>query len=329
MLQYFKLLPLGYHYTVHVLKQYSFMRNWLKPLVAKHCNSLNYTLSKLEAKKVLDYYPVYTVCANAENYIFLKNRKLTLIERKRLTLMASMATLCDDLIDEDGWNENQLLDLLDDKLDYENLSNKTKLIVLLNKEFKKLNVPEPYWTQLRRAFAAQADSIRQNNPDLTIEETLQISKDKNGNTSLLVASVINEEWTANELNLIYQTGVLGQLANDIYDAYKDVHDGIYTIVRKANNNAHLRQIFMTECERLYSYIDATHLTKKQKATLRTRLAAVNSFGLVGLDKLQEVENKHGVNPQWQSIPRKELITDMALWPSRFKFLDSIFFLQKL
>src|SRR5690349_3745824 len=94
------------------VKQSAFIKSFLKPIVQRHCNDLQYELGPGEQKKVLFYYPMYTILACAEMYLALKGRGLKNEERKRLTLVAAMATLCDDLIDDHNWTRNEIFSLL-------------------------------------------------------------------------------------------------------------------------------------------------------------------------------------------------------------------------
>src|SRR5688572_32982714 len=133
-MNYLQLTFFGLRLTWSGYKQMAFIKFFLKPLVQKHCNRLGYRLSPTEKKKVLFYYPMYTVLACAQMYLTLKGRKLTKDERKRLTLVGAMATLCDDLIDENNFTREQVFNLLSNNLNEEALDPKAKLLVALNKE---------------------------------------------------------------------------------------------------------------------------------------------------------------------------------------------------
>lgn len=298
-------------------------------MVNSYCDSLKYQLSAIEQKKVFRYYPLLTVCALAENYVLLKDRKLTDIERKRITLMSAMATLCDDLIDDGGWTEQQLLDLLDSKHSYSSLPQKAKLIIAINEQFKKLEIKPTYWQQLRKAFHGQADSIRQHQPDLSLEETISIAREKNGNYCLTVASLIDEDWTDIEQKIIYQHGMMGQMTNDIYDTYKDTHEGIYTMVKKVNNVSHMRDIFIAEVHRMHELIMQINAPQKRKKKIITRYSCMDAFTLVGIDTLAVVEKKYRHPVDWKSVTRQDLVPDMAKFQSRKKYFKYVVWLSNL
>lgn len=310
-------------YSKGVYKEWRFIKTYLTPIVKKACETTNYTLNKEETKKVLKYYPLLSVCANADNYALLANRKLSALERQKITLMSAMATLCDDLLDEEEWLTEDLFEFLK-ALQFghplHKHSKKALLILALNKQFVTLGIQDKYWQQLRVAFEAQANSLQQNQSNLSKEETLQISKEKNGQTSLLVASLMDENWTALQLQIIYQTGVMGQLMNDIFDTHKDLHAGIYTIVSKVKSMAELKEVYCNQLILLHSLIRELPLPKKSIQQIINNLSPINAFGMVGLHRLWEIESSSSTAIDWKTIPRKQLIFDMAHWNNRFLYL---------
>lgn len=325
---YLGLLYYAADYSLHFYKQYRFIKKFLEPLVDSFAGLLNYQLNPMERGKTFRYYPLLSVCALAETYTLLKGRGLTEIERKRVTLMSAMATLCDDLIDEDGWTEQQLLDLLDSKIPYSSLPVKAKLIVSMNEEFKRLQIPNGYWDQLRKAFHGQADSIRQHQPDLSLEDTLLIAREKNGNYCLAVAFLLDEDWSDLDKAIIYQHGIIGQIGNDVYDSYKDIHQDIYTVVRKVNNISQLRSIFITECSKIQELIMQLNCNTKRKKHIIRKLTCIDAFTLYGINQLQDAENKYGQPIDWPSVTRKELIIDMEINANRWKYIQGAIRLSK-
>jgi hypothetical protein len=328
-MNYLHLFSYAADYYGNIYRQYRFVKRYLQPIVLSFCESLKYELNTVEKRKVYRYYPLLTVCALAENYVLLKGRKLTETERKRITLMSAMATLCDDLIDEGGWTEQQLLDLLDSKHPYSSLPAKAKLIIAMNEQFKKLNIQPSYWEQLRKAFHGQADSIRQHQPDLSLEETISIAKVKNGNYCLTVASLIDEQWTDIEQQIIYQHGMMGQMTNDIYDTYKDTHESIHTMVKKVRNIDHMREIFMNEVHKMQDLMMQINAPLKQKKKIIARYSCMDAFTMVGIDTLAEVEKKYGGPVDWKSVTRRDLVPDMAKYQSRKRYFKYVVWLSNL
>lgn len=299
--------------------QLAFINSFLKPLVKKHCRQVGYELSDSEKKKVLFYYPMYTVLACAQMYTGVKGRGLTREENKRLTLVGAMATICDDLIDEDHWTRNEIFLLLSHNIKEEALSPRAKLLVSLNRELQSFwKVSDKYMSHLKTALEWQAMSGKQLNPQITLEEIVHLCREKNGNTSLMFATLVDEEWTKKELEFIYQSAIVGQLTNDSFDIYFDTQSGIRTYFNTSPSVEQTRQFFLSECKILHSLVRECHTKEQYKRNTIRRMCILHAFTLTALDHLQETENKLGAPVNWTKVARQDMVTDMALNKNRFK-----------
>lgn len=322
-----QLVKYGVSLTLDGYKQSAFINRFLKPIVAKHSQRLRYQLSPSEKKKVLFYYPMYTVLACGQMYISLKGRELTEDETKRLTLVGAMATLCDDLIDEDHWSREQIFNLLSSGINEEGLIPKAQLLISLNKELQLFwKLSDKYLQQLKIALEWQAASEKQLNEKISLEEIVEICRQKNGHTSLMFATLIDENWTEKELSFIYQSAIVGQLTNDSFDIYFDTHNGINTYFNKASTISQVKQFFLDECFKLHSMVMSCNTSKKNKLNTIRRMSVLHGFTLTALDCLQQTEDKHGLPVNWKTVPRREVVIDMALNKNRFKTLKYIKFL---
>ncbi|MDQ6609271.1 MAG: KTSC domain-containing protein [Bacteroidota bacterium] len=328
-MNYFQLTVYGLRLTWYGYKQLAFIRSFLKPLVEKHCRRLDYILSSSEKKKVLFYYPMYTVLACAQMYLTLKGRKLTNYERQRLTLVGSMATLCDDLIDENNFTREQIFNLLSNNFNHNEFNTKAKLLVALNKELQKLYTFSPaYLQQLKMALQRQAASVKQSDATISLQEIVNICREKNGHTSLMFASLLDENWSNEELQFIYQSAIVGQLTNDSFDIYFDTQQGIKTYFNSASIKKG-REFFIDECTTLHTMVMACDVPMKNKLRTIQRMSILHAFTLTALDHLQETENKYGAPVDWKNIPRKEMITDMWKNKNRVKTVRYMKYLSNI
>ncbi len=320
----------GLMLTFDGYRQLAFIKKFLSPLINKHCSRLGYQFSEKEKKKVHFYYPMYTVLACAQMYVSLKGRKLTNNETKRLSLVGSMATICDDLIDEDNWTREQIFHLLSNNLNEDDLPIKAQLLVSLNKELQLFwPLTDKYLNQLKIALEWQALSGRQLDPAISLKEIVHICREKNGHTSLMFASLIDEEWTEHELKFIYQSAIVGQLTNDSFDMYFDTHNGIKTYFNTASSIAQVRQFFVDECKKLHGYVFECKTALEYKMKTIRRMSILHAFTLTALDQFQQTEAKYGLPIQWIAIPRKEMVVDMALNRNRFKTVHYMKWLSKV
>ncbi len=297
------------------------MKSFLKPIVDRHCAALNYPLSKKEKKKVDFYYPLFNHIVNCENYLCIKGRRLTLQESQRLAIISAMATLYDDLIDEEDWEKEQYFQILDRTLPLAQQTPKVQLIFALDDELLHYWKPtQQYKDALKLAIEWQVVSARQLHHDISLQEILHISEEKCGNSSLLWASIMDEDWQPEDKQFIYQSGFVGQIVNDLFDAFKDREDGVYTIVRKASSIATAKEIFIKECSRLHQNVLACKVAPSKKTRTIRRMACIHAFALVSLEHLQHTENKYPKPMDWSKPLRSELVTDLAFWSNKFKLL---------
>lgn len=305
-------------------RQYSFINRFLRPLVYKQCAKLNHSLSPTERKKALFYYPMYVVMACAQMYVAIKGRSLTREETKRLTLIGSMTTLCDDLIDENQWTREQIFHLLSNDVKENTLPTKAQLLLALNKELQQFwLLTDKYLTQLKIALEWQAVSLKQLDASISLEEIVHICRNKNGNTSLMFASLLDENWTKEELKFIYQSAMVGQLTNDSFDIYFDTQNHIKTYFNTTSTIKNAKEFFTRECETLHQYVMSTdNRTKDKLATIR-RMSVFHGFALTAIDHLQQTENKYDHPIDWKNIPRREMVTDMQLYRNRIRVLKNI------
>lgn len=325
-----QLVKYGLSLTLDGYRQRAFINSFLKPLVLKHTSRLNYQLSPSEQKKVLFYYPMYTVLACAQMYVSIKGRKLSVEETKRLTLVGAMATLCDDLIDEDGWNRNEIFRLLSTHPDEEGLDTKARLLVSLNNELKAFwRLSDKYLHQLKTALEWQAASNKQLETGITLEEIIHICREKNGHTSLMFASLVDEEWTDIEKQFIYKSAIVGQLTNDSFDIYFDTQNGIKTYLNASPSVRQARQFFLDECKKLHQLVLATNNKKKHQLDTIRRMSVLHGFTLTAIDHLQKTEDKYGTPVNWKNTPRKDMVTDMWKNKNRLKTLRHIKELARL
>jgi hypothetical protein len=318
---YFQLSSYGIDYGLSAFRQLRFMKQFLKPIVDRHCAALNYPLSKKEKKKVDFYYPLFNHIVNCENYLCIKGRRLTENESQRLAIISAMATLYDDLIDEEDWEKEQYFQILDRTLPTEQQTPKVKLIFALDDELRQYWQPtQVYQDALKLAIEWQVISARQLYGDISLEEILHISEEKCGNSSLLWASIMDETWKPEEKQFIYQSGFVGQIVNDLFDAFKDREDGVFTIVRKAGSISEAKSIFLQETAKLHQNILSCTAPINRKVRTIRRMACIHAFAMVSLEHLQDTENKYGLPMDWNKALRSELVTDMAFWSNKFKLL---------
>ncbi len=319
---------LGYLYRLY--RQRNFINSYLLPRVNDVCSKFNYQPSKKEAFKIKFYYPLFNHVVNCENYLTIKNRKLSSIETKRLGFVSVWATLYDDFIDEEKWTEDKLVAIFEKKLPNNERTPKMNVFMAMDDAFQAIFQPtELYKQSLKLAIDWQLVSAKQLDNTISLAEVLQISTEKCGNSSLLWASIMDEDWSDAELTFIYQSGFVGQLVNDAFDAFKDIHDGGFTYIRKFKSISAAKALFIEECRKLNQAIYGCNGPKKFQLKTIRRMACIHAFGLVALEHLEKIDTKYPSPIVWENVNRADLITDMDFWDNRFKLIGHAIFLANL
>ena len=330
VLNYFGFIRSAFSYALSTLRQMRLMRSFLKPIVHACLQRANYTLSTKEQKKINFYYPLFNQIVNIENYLRLKGRKPSIDETKRMAIISAMATLYDDLIDEEDYEKEQYHAIVDRTISPSMIGPKIQLIFELDDALRKIWSPSnDFIDALKVAIEWQIVSKQQLLKNISLDEILSISENKCGNSSLLWAAVLDEKWTLQEKDFIYQSGVVGQMVNDLFDAFKDREDGVHTFVSKANSIHQAKEIFIAACIRLNQTILQSSTSNQNKEKTIEHFACIHSFAMVALAHLQNTNLKYG-NPWDLSKPsRSELVTDMAFWSNKIKLVQESIFLSKL
>ena len=289
------------------------------PKVDAACNEFNYHPSKREEQKIKFYYPLFNHVVNCENYLTIKNRPLSRIETERLGFISVWATLYDDFIDEEKWSKEKLVEIFEKTLPTEKCTPKMKVFMAMDDALKNIFTPTPFYEEsLKSAIDWQIISAKQLDSSITLAEVLHLSDVKCGNSSLLWASILDEEWTEAEKRFIYQSGYVGQLVNDAFDARKDILDGGYTYIRKTDSIAQAKEIFLDACRTLNQTIMACDAPKKNKLRTIRRMACIHAFGLVALEHLLAIDKKYPKPTDWENVQRSDLVTDFDFWSNRLK-----------
>ena len=329
-MKYLQLFYYAFDYSTRIYKQLAFIKSFLLPIVDEECNKFNYHPSKREAQKIKFYYPLFNHVVNCENYLTIKNRGLTRIETERLGYISVWATLYDDFIDEEKWSREKLVEIFEKTLPSAERTPKMEVFMAMDDKLKKIFTPTPFYqSSLKLAIDWQIVSSKQLNSNITLEEVLHISDVKCGNSSLLWASILDEDWTEQEKAVIYQSGYVGQLVNDAFDAMKDIEDGGYTYIRKTNSIAEAKGIFLDACRVLNQTIMNCDVPLRNRLKTIRRMACIHAFGLVALEHLEAIDTKYSKPVDWKNVKRSDLITDMDLWRNRIRIFKNAVYLSRL
>lgn len=273
-----------------------------------------------DIKKITGYYGLAVPAVIGEAICVLRHKKMTSTERMVSTCQGAMTGLGDDFFDKQRLSETELKNFIESP---DISSGKTELekialhfyISALNNSARPLFMKN----QVIKVFQSQLLSKKQTKPGLSIQEIKEISFQKGGQSLLFYRTAFDHPLKKGEDDVLYVLGSLMQLSNDIFDVYKDLQNGIHTLVTTTTNIKVLREIYG---EILQTGIQATLQLGYNKKDIRKFLQilsmAIFSRCYVCLDQLEGNEKKSDNIFRPHLYTRKDLVCDMDTTANKLK-----------
>jgi hypothetical protein len=246
-----------------------------------------------------------------DSFAKLENRYTNKVERENNKLYFILASLYDDLMDENIVSKEVLNQMF---LNPENAKPKSfSEAVLIDIHLKLLRLvkdKEAYQKVLHSIHQAQVDSLEQLKIDISLERILSITERKGGYSLLMCRHYI--QMSANEAidNCWYQLGGMIQMTNDLYDIHKDTIAGIRTFANTQNSFEKIKADYELQVEKYKASIHTLNYTNSNKLKLQIKLSLIPALGYVALENLNRLQGDKNTLQPFKDYPRKELIIDM-------------------
>ena len=261
-------------------------------------------------KKIKKFQGIQQYIIN-DSFAKLENRYTNNNERENNKLYFILASLYDDLMDENIVSQAILNEMF---LNPENAIPKSfSEVVLIDTHLKLLNLvqnKEAYQKVLNNIHQAQIDSLEQLKNDISLERILSITERKGGYSLLMCRHYI--QMSANEVidNCWYQLGGMIQMTNDLFDIYKDTMAGIYTFANTQNEFEKIRDQYISQVHKYNQSIDKLEYDDSKKLKFQIKLSLIPALGYVALENLKQLQGKTGILKPFKDYARKDLIVDM-------------------
>lgn len=162
---------------------------------------------------------------------------------------------------------------------------------------------------VHKTLEAQEKSLDQKNHDLPISALKKITWEKGGYALLLYRSAINVPISPQEEVAIFQLGGLMQLHNDIFDLYRDLHEGINTVPSRVPNVHALEEMYKREYYKTLELCTNIETNKYAKHRFFLLLSLAIQTGFICIDQYRALEVEHGSFNK-KSLTREQLVCDM-------------------
>ena len=252
-----------------------------------------------------------------ETFCVLRGTKMSEQERLAMTYLGTITGLFDDFFDKKNMSVGEIELLIDNPVATVSSSSYEKLFVtLFNKAIENCSDRNLLKTYCTKVFEAEIQSKKQMLPGIERDEVKEIIFQKGGVSMLLYSCALTENLSEADKTIIFKLGGLGQLENDIFDVYKDYHEGIKTMVTTENKISNLREVYTGLVDEIFGLVYATNYPTKNKQNFLRILSLVLCRGYVCLDYLEK--NEHSTNYIFsvEAYEKRDLICDMEK-PSNF------------
>ena len=291
--------------------QKQFINNYVEPVLKQAMLKNDGSLDEDDLKKITGYYGLAVPAILGESFCALRGFPMTEKERGASTCQGAITGLFDDFFDKDFLEEEIIKDRINEQAATSVKKSNEKLFEIFYNEALQ-NVPrrEQMKNKLIDVYHAQVDSLEQKE-FINKERLLAITLYKGGASLQFYRSAFEHPLAPGEDELMYKAGGIMQLANDVFDVYKDREAQIKTLVTTATKIKDVRVLF----SKLLSafYIESTSLPYPHR-NIRIFLDIL-SIGIfnrcyVCLDQLEKNEMHTGNTFQVDKYSRKQLICDM-------------------
>lgn len=261
-------------------------------------------------KKIKKFQGIQQFIIN-DSFAKLENRYTNTIERENNKLYFILASLYDDLMDEEIVSKDILNQMF---LNPAHAKPKSfNEAVLIDTHLKLLNLvqdKEAYQKVLNKIHEAQTDSLDQLKNDISLERILSITERKGGYSLLMCRHYIQMSTNETIDNCWYQLGGMIQMTNDLYDIYKDTIAGIHTFANTQESFEKIKADFELQVKKYKSSIEKLSYTNSNKLKLQIKLSLIPALGYVALENSNRLQGENNTLQPFKDYPRKELIIDM-------------------
>jgi len=310
IIPFIKVIPAVTRTLYNLLRQKSFLRSEIKPLIRKYTSSNDGSITEKDTRKIFEYYGLAVPAVLGEAFAQLYGRKLSGNERKCLTSLGAMTGLFDDFFDE-GMFSNEMIKekILHPHQGKYNTSNERLFQKFYCTALETSPSDEDLKSRLLDVYDAQVKSKTQTELQTSIQEIHKITIEKGGTSLLFYRSGLSEKLVEEEEHYLFDLGGLMQLSNDIFDIYKDLGSGVRTLITETSNVDEIEQYFRQCLRELYKPLKF-YKPANQKKFLEMISLAIFSRVYVCLDQMKR--NQAGTNGIFTPAlyNRQQLICDM-------------------
>ena len=311
-------------------KQQDYIHTFLNPYLEQLQVKYQCTFHQEQLKKIRQYYGLFIPTILCSGYKHLYNEKYTEAERKRATLFGILTPVGDDLFDIDKLDVTAINEITyhpesyDAKTFSAHIAKEIQSFMLKDVPFRK-----EYLEAAKNVFEIQLETIKQTDPSINDKDLEQITYAKGGYSVIIYHQIMEKPASEAIWKVLFYIGSLMQFANDLFDMFKDLREGIITLPNRCTDYTSLRELFMSrvkECNQLIYALPYKHHKKEEFAVA---MHLIISRGIIVIDKMIGLERQLGKPLNYKNLTRQQLICDMEKTKNILKWLYYSYKLPRL
>ena len=285
------------------------------------------TFAPEQRQKIVNYYGLFITSFLCSSYKRLYKQTLTEEERKRATLFGILTPVGDDLFDIDKLDIESIKAITFQPENY----TATTFSSYVAKEIQTYllhHVPhvKEYLQASADVLNIQAETIKQTNKDISLHDLQRITYTKGAVSVVIYHQCLNEPASEQMLDALFYIGSLYQMGNDLFDLYKDVRDGIYTLVNTCKDFKAFKRQFLERVRVQNQKIHLLPYDKERKEAFCIVMNTINARSMVAINQFIRTQEKLGAPVDWWKMSRKDMIVDME---KPANFLKWLYYIYKL
>ena len=271
----------------------------------------------------MQFFSIFIPVMLGYGFSLIREKKLTKKERWTMIYFSAATPLFDDFFDDKNLDVNHLETIFVERENYQPQNSKEKLFFEILLSIKpKIHQPEKFINLCFNIFIAQKTALKQTSKEkLNDPELKKISFAKCSQSAILFWSLLNEDSTEAEKDLVLQVGNLIQYTDDIFDLWFDLKDGTQTLATNATSFIQLENDFNMELENLKSALERLPVVDFYKEKFWKWQWFFFSRTFVETKKLIELEHTNQ-DINLENFSRQQLVCDMEKWSNIWRWAQN-------
>lgn len=300
--------------------QRKFMAHSIELDMSAAMKSNDGSIDEKDITKIRSYYGIAVPAILGEGYAILRGKPLSSTEREIQTYLGGLTGLFDDLFDEKKIDGDRLMEMIKYPQESQAKSSFELLFIKFYMKALALANPQPIIDLLIKGFYAQVGSEEQFDKNITKDRIADITREKGGVFIQFYRAGFEGLPSYEENEMLYNLGGVGQLENDIFDIYKDYHDGIKTLSTTHTSIQELTNTYDSWIKKYELSLEKLQVNQATKEEFSRFTRILYLRGKVCLNQYQQVEKAQGGKLDLAKSHREDLICDMGKTTNQIKLL---------